>query len=138
MKVNNIIILSIIIIVIVVIIASVLFFVSQDNDSDEDDPIFTIEYANLEYDGEQFKFEYEYIYKNFKEYGGTIEILIKLIQNGEVIGTQEYDAEIDRRGSGSGTFYFHFESQATSVEKYRVEAYWNNKLIASVEKDFLL
>ena len=124
------------VVIIIIIIVAVLSFVLLSKSLE---PQFEIIDVDLERQNGGFKFTHNFKYNNFPDTNVDLKWVIKLIGNDTVYGTHEMNMTITthRSDGASGIYYFDFESQAISGDKYRVEVYWDDKLMDSIEKDII-
>jgi hypothetical protein len=133
----------IIVIIAIILISTLIGFIILN---DYFEPTFKIKTADLEPDNGEFKFSYSFSYDNFPGNEEEINWVIKLIGNGTVYGVLRMNMTIaGTEGSGGvGIEYIDVEEieylddglQTLGLDKYRVEVYWNGKLMDSVEKSF--
>lgn len=66
----------------------------------------------------------------------TVQFILKLLGNGTVKSSSEFTETIsDYKSSRTAKCYIEFDGNSTSVEKYRVEVYMDDKLMDSIEKN---
>jgi hypothetical protein len=85
-----------------------------------------------------FEFEYDYTWKNLQDSNGSLKFIVKFIKDTEVYSTWEYQLEKpeDYRGSAQGQRFGSLNGDLPTPERYKVEIYWQDELMDSIEKEY--
>jgi hypothetical protein len=124
----------IVVIVIIIVIGGIVGYIGYKEYSK---PTFNIKNADLEVDGDEYKFTHTFSYNNFPRKEEEIRWIITVIKNDTVYEIFEMNMTIYGPYSDGATGIRYFDSKHLNPtpDKYRVKVFWSDKLMDSVEKD---
>lgn len=145
-KVISVFLVSVIVVIIVILAFIGYMLIDNDDNNKNNDPKIEINYVDLELrkgdEGylSEYAVEFNYMLKfdNLPE-EITIEWIIKLIGNGNVLGTGGFNSTIEGyNGQTEGMCYVYFGDNIPIPDKYRVEIYIDNELMDAMEEDVVI